>query len=282
MKSALVIIIAAILVLHVPAGSAGKARILLYDVDFGTPPHTVGEPPVTGTGDPPRKTPTSIPFGDPTVVEELGLLTDQPCAFGNGTTWYDQLQFNIGADYPGGFDESYDIYNIEMDILIRELINSQFTILLDVPHVHNIYFNADGTMHSLPAGLDATFEFGVPLHLEVNFDIPNRVWMIRLNDEVVHSDHHAGNDFRSMRLNLTGEHINDSVGIDNFKIYGEALPNLHVCCINGYCHLTSYIECDILEGEYHSDWDNCGPPDPCEEGTPVNRVTWGAIKSTYR
>ncbi len=31
--------------------------VLLYDVDFGTPPHTVGQPPVVGEGRPPRDRP---------------------------------------------------------------------------------------------------------------------------------------------------------------------------------------------------------------------------------
>ncbi|MFB3106698.1 MAG: hypothetical protein ACE1ZA_17490, partial [Pseudomonadales bacterium] len=53
----------------------------LYDIDFGSPPHTVGLPPATGAGRPPRDTVSTIVFGSPTVVSGFGALTDQPLEF---------------------------------------------------------------------------------------------------------------------------------------------------------------------------------------------------------
>ena len=64
--------------------AAEPALGVLYDVDFGSPPHTVGLPPVVGGGPPPRNTISSIPFGTPTVVASFGLLADQPCRRGSG------------------------------------------------------------------------------------------------------------------------------------------------------------------------------------------------------
>ena len=74
------------LVLFVLALAAPAEAVLLYDVDFGTPPHTVGQPPVTGTGPAPRETPTGSLGGDPTVLAAFEDMIDQPCCFGNGTT----------------------------------------------------------------------------------------------------------------------------------------------------------------------------------------------------
>jgi len=281
MKHMLMIIVIALFAISASIEDVSATRILLYDVDFGTPPHIVGEPPVVGTGDPPRDTPTSIPFGDPTVVEALGLLTDQPCSFGNGTTGYDQLQFTVQADYPGGFDEQYEVYHLEMDVLVEELIGSYFVLLIDAPQVHNIYFNADGTMTSFPAGLDATFGFGVPYCLKVTFDIPRDRWRVWLNGELIHHTNHAGSFMRSFRYNLSGNHVDDSVGIDNVRIYGENLPINHVCCVGEVCYIRDFDDCEAMGGEFHWEWDSCEPVNPCET-TPTRKTSWGVIKSTYR
>jgi hypothetical protein len=75
------------------AGSA-NGQVLLYDVDFGTPPHVVGQPPVLGDGPAPRNTASTIPMGEPLVVAALGALANQPCAFGDHpSAMYDQLTF---------------------------------------------------------------------------------------------------------------------------------------------------------------------------------------------
>jgi len=282
MKAVLVVTVVAILAFDSSPANAGEAQQLLYDVDFGSPPHTVGEPPVTGAEDPPRGTPTGISFGDPTVVEALGLLTDQPCAFGNRTTGYDQLEFAMPDHARDGFPESYDIYHLKMDVLIERLTGSDFVLLLDIPHVHNIYFNADGTMTTFPSGLNSTFEFGVPLLLEVTYDIPGDNWTIRVDGEVIYSDDHAGTVFRSFRVNLTGEHIDDAVALDNIQVWGENRPVLHVCCVGEECFLTDYDGCDAMGGEYHPELDECEPQEPCLDPTPVRSTSWGGLKAVYR
>jgi|GEM_PF-2873239 len=202
-------------------------EVLLYDVDFGSPPHTPGLPPVTGAGAAPRDTPTFIRFGNPTVVTALGSLTDQPCAFGNGTSGYDQLQFVTGADYGGGFPEAYDSYYIEMDVLVEELDNvviwNNFTILLDTPTVRNIYFRPDRTIRFYQPGGGAalgTYEFGVPVALAMNLDIVSGQLIIWLDGEEVFAGQVGPEQLRSVRLNLNGERPDDSAAVDNLRIYG--------------------------------------------------------------
>src|SRR5262249_48461286 len=74
--------------------------IVLYDVDFGTPPNTVALPPVpapaTGALPPPRDT-VSGAFGNVTVVDSFGPLLDHPIEFNgalpNPSSSF--VQFNI-------------------------------------------------------------------------------------------------------------------------------------------------------------------------------------------
>ncbi len=56
-----------------------------------------------------------------------------------------------------------------------------------------------------------------------------------------------------------------------------------VCCLAGAeCYLLAESECAAMEGVWHPEWNSCGPPNPCEGGTPVEHTTWGAIKAAYR
>ena len=57
-----------------------------------------------------------------------------------------------------------------------------------------------------------------------------------------------------------------------------------VCCIDiHYCIIVNtQMECEGQGGIFHPEWDNCGPPDPCEQFTPLNDASWGKIKGMYR
>ncbi len=156
-------------------------------------------------------------------MDAVGLLTDQPCSFGNGTTGYDQLQFETGGDPP-----------------------------LGVPHL-----------------------------LEVTFDIPSDLWRVWLDGVLVLSTEHSGNVLEHIRFNLTGDHADNSVAVDNIQLYGENLPIHHVCCVGEECYLTTQDECPAMLGEYHWEWDACEPVNPCAS-TPARESSWGTIKSAFK
>lgn len=55
-----------------------------------------------------------------------------------------------------------------------------------------------------------------------------------------------------------------------------------VCCLGHACYLVSEDECAALQGEWHTGWESCGPPNPCDIYTPAERSSWGGIKVRYR
>ena len=230
------ILIVAIALWVVP-GSALAGGVLLYDVDFGTPPHTPGEPPVTGTGPAPRETPTQIVFGEPLVVAALGALDDQPCAFGwHASDPYDQLKFatGLGGD---GFPEAYDSYHIEMDLIVEASAASfTFTILLDTPTVRNIYFYDDGQIRAWPCPGEyiGTYEYGVPLFLEIDLDVANDQLTITKDSDVLWSGDCEIEVLRAIRLNMDQTtDAPDPVAVDNFRVYGGGGPSECVGDIDG-------------------------------------------------
>ena len=120
------------------AGSLGKDKTaptsggtLLYDLEFGSPPHTVGLPPVTGAGAAPRKTVRSIIFGTPTVVSTFGVLANQPLEFDSFDGTGDQIQLSLN-DMPSG-----NGYIIDFEVVVASVESSllPFRILLDTPQI---------------------------------------------------------------------------------------------------------------------------------------------------
>ncbi len=208
------------------AGSA-FATELLYDVDFGTPPHTIGQPPETGDGPPPRDRPSEIVFGDPTVVAAFGVFTDQPCEFGNGTSGYDQLKFITSATAPGGFGVAYENYHVEMNVLIGEIsgtAGNTFRMFVDLPTAHSVKFGGDNSISVYPGGVIGSYTDGVPVFLEIDVDMINDTWSISLDGTPAYSAPTTVDDLRTVRINLDGASSSDAAAIDDFKVYGDYEP----------------------------------------------------------
>ena len=257
---------------------------LLYDVDYDTPPHIVGAPPVVGTGPAPRRTPSSIWFGDPTVVASHGPLTDQPCRFGNGTTGYDQLEFYARGGSPSGFPNAYDNYHIEMIGVVTSLSGStsnDFTVLIDIPTAYSVRFRADGSIYVWPTGVViGTYSIGTPFLLEIDLDVAGDMWRVSLDGSELYSAPASADELRAVRVNLTGQYTDDQAAMDEFKVYGGGMPPEEaVCCFSDYtCQIMTEELCLASNGEWHPEWDSC-TPNPC---VPSDVPLFDAAQSAIR
>lgn len=199
--------------------------VLLYDVDFGSPPHVIGQAPVLGTDPAPRQTLTRIVFGNPIVVENLGSLADQPMHLaGPGSTQFDYSQVEMGiASEFDGFSEDFPRYLIEMDVLVELLQDDDFTIFLDTPNVRNIYFGPDGRI-SVTDPIRYTYTVGtysttVSTKLLVDVDLTKEIWVVSINGAVIYSGDFNADRFNKIRLSLARSSQN-IVAVDNIKVYG--------------------------------------------------------------
>jgi hypothetical protein len=193
---------------HGPTGlsSAGalfsNPPILLYDVDFGTPPHTVGQPPVVsgpvlGGYPAPRDVPTWIfPFRPPGyvfVVAEEGVMDQQPLRLGGGTSRIAQLGFGISNPFgDGGFDFQFPNYHFEMTVMMVSTAAGQLSVFFDGPTAHAVRFKGDGQIHAHTLGDDGYIETigqwkpGVPARLVVDINRnADSHWTIALDGKEV-------------------------------------------------------------------------------------------------
>jgi len=168
--------------------------ILLYDVDFGTPPHTVGQSPVVGGGPASRDVPTRINFGAPTVVAAEGVMDRQPLRFGSGIHPFDQLSFGIGNKFDdGGFDFQLPRYHFELTVMM--VSPGSLKIFFDGPSAHSVHFSSSGgnQIRVLKPGADSYdvaiggWEPGVPQRLVVDIYRRQKRWTIALDGEEVFS-----------------------------------------------------------------------------------------------
>jgi hypothetical protein len=167
----------------IPTATPIPTPILLYDVDFGTPPHTAGALPVTGAGAFPRDTISNINFGTPTVVSTFESLTDQPLLFGPS---FDQIVFSV--DRPQG-RPTFLSYCVENRILISESLGNDlnYNILFDsLRGIEYIQFRLG--FINVSGRRMGEYERGEVLLVRSEIDIPSDDWKLFVNGELVYSD----------------------------------------------------------------------------------------------
>jgi hypothetical protein len=65
------------------------------------------------------------------------------------------------------------------------------------------------------------------------------------------------------------------------EVCGITNPVIGACCTHAGCMMSSPASCEQHGGTWMGDGTDCSP-DPCSPPTPVERTTWGRIKSGYR
>ncbi|RME38784.1 MAG: hypothetical protein D6788_06740 [Planctomycetota bacterium] len=223
----------------VPPATPPTGAAVLYDIAFGTPPHVLNQPPVNGTGAPPRDRVTGIPFGSPTVVSSVGALTDQPLLFDivlTSPTGLELIEMDIGpnASLSGGFPflGLPAAYHVETDVLIDSLGSfagsaGSFVLLLDSPEAHQILFRDTGDITARVLGNGGyavnigTYQPGVPVHVEVDVDAVQQTWAISIDGAPSFAGGFPISPLQPMnqiRIALSVGAVSDRAAIDNVLV----------------------------------------------------------------
>jgi hypothetical protein len=170
---------------------AGRADAILYDLDFGTPPHTVGLPPVTGAGPAVRETVSAINNGTPLVVAAAGALVDQPCFFSSYDGQGDQIQLDLW-DLPLSSN-----YTLDVDVLvIGGEPQAELAFNFDTPDVRTVRFLGDGTVMGFVPGVGdlllGAYVPGQVVRLSVEVVLDADFWTISLDGAEVYAGSFGG------------------------------------------------------------------------------------------
>jgi len=218
-----------------------RTGTLLYDVDFSSPYHTVGQPPTLHPQNqqPPRLGPSNR-VGDPTVTTAVGALINQPCRYGQVSTDYDMLKFvtALRTHYDNGFDELYDTYHLELNLLLQEMdADSSFNIIMDKYPNGNFslqFFNGLVMAYPGPA-LIGSYTPGIPIFVEVDMDLTAGWWTVSLDEVEVYSAPESIGELQDIRME--GPYGLYTLGLDDIII-----------CGNGECHPDPYISSHPVSG----------------------------------
>ncbi len=133
-RSALAGLVATFLVLGLGGqATADGTFIVLYDVDFDSPTHTLDSAPTLGNAPAPRATPTAIRRSPVTVVSAYGGLTAQPMAFPGPRG---DVAFAL-SDLPPCPD-----YRLAMDVVV----DNDLRLILSTPVANVVHFQSNGNV----------------------------------------------------------------------------------------------------------------------------------------
>lgn len=164
-----------------------SAEETYYQLDFSGEPYTPYEPIKVDDSD---RTPSSIPFGQLEVIDDLDGKLDQALFFnttGNKPHFfYDQISFEVGKNQP--------TYHVGFDVVIKGLIGStnHFTVLMKLPYVSNVIFQNNGKIRpnapidNRPDQFDVPYQEGVPIRVDISIDLPKKRRVVLIDGKEVY------------------------------------------------------------------------------------------------
>ncbi|HWN83022.1 MAG TPA: FlgD immunoglobulin-like domain containing protein, partial [Candidatus Udaeobacter sp.] len=172
----------------------------------------------------PRETVSQVMFGIPTVVAALGALTDQPLLFTSFDGQGDQIKFQLDDLAAASF------YCFQADVVVTETQTNPdgvLTFYFDAlpGGVRTVFFEPDGEIRARigadPSDLIGTSTLGTAVHLQVEIDLVNDLWVISLDGEEVWADSFgAVNSLAALRVStpVTASPAHLTAAIDNLTI----------------------------------------------------------------
>ncbi|UCE85581.1 MAG: hypothetical protein JSU66_14790 [Deltaproteobacteria bacterium] len=210
---------------------------LIYDVDFSSPTHLVGEPPALGAGPLPRATPTSLSTNTSTatVVAGFGALSDQPLLLeGTSGITLTTVRFVLNDVETGIFD----YHTIELDVLVDALSSlSTFSVFVDSTQINRLTFSPFNEISGTGAisvtnsihGIQTigSYQAGDVVSVAIDFDEVAQTWSIRLDGTPVFSDDAVVTGQPAVRLVLqrsAATAADHRAAVDNFSITSVPEP----------------------------------------------------------
>jgi len=199
-----------------------------YNIDFSSPPHTVGSLPNTGAS---PDLISRVRAGEPVVEASFGSLTSQPLVFNPNVYTYEQIELDLGL----GYDNYKLSFDMETDNLAGSLYN--FGVIFDTPQVRNLNFHGSAgiytwTPYSGGGGTIGSLVDNQLMHVEVEIDLIANRWTVDTGIHPLVSRYFttSGDDVESIRFNLSPRIANApldpsvSVGIDNIVVTSNVIP----------------------------------------------------------
>jgi MYXO-CTERM domain-containing protein len=181
-------------ILGLLAGSVRAAAdpTSVYEVDFDGAPHSIGAPPVEGTGPVPRLTPSGLSVSGDSTAAVVDATAEFPSPHveltGADANSQATLRFALNDA-----ETTFDHFLIEADVSVEELMpGSVFQIFVDSPTINRLAFapsNAGTGPISVFNGNSGgsltigTYTVGTPVHVGIDFDVPAQRWSVLLDDQ---------------------------------------------------------------------------------------------------
>ena len=212
---------------------APAQAVVLYDVTFDAPTHTVGSAPAIALGPAPRDTPSSLQIFNPadtsaTVVASHGALGDRPLEMVAVNNAGGLGGLNLGFDLSDfGLPISRTEFSLDFDIIVEETGQNQVAAFLDAPSIHVTRFLPNGEIRMTGrAGVNdllGTWSPGELFHVSMTYSNVTGEWSSRLNGGAVSTGVSDQLELDSIRIGSTTARTS-LFYVDNVLIQAFVVP----------------------------------------------------------
>lgn len=190
---------------------------VLYNIDFSAPTHVLGS--TVSTSDD-SDTPTRTIFGNPVVVNQEGILSNNSLLFNSNDSQngYEQIELAI--------DRRYDQYFISFEIYHENLsgIKNNFSVLFDTPQVRNLKFSGlNNTISTFIPFIGSQFlepiSDGISHSVILSLDLVTESWDITIDNKLFATRDFRANSIESIRFSLAPAIVGSDGDLSKTNVY---------------------------------------------------------------
>ncbi|MEM9410899.1 MAG: hypothetical protein AAGA30_07285 [Planctomycetota bacterium] len=245
-----------------------SGQVLLYDITFDSPLHTLNQPPTTEFGPPIRNTPSRIDLGNASDIEGeivvesfLDMVRPVEMAVFDPILGSPSGGVQFICDLDDGELPEFEKYVFEFEIALDSYPGAVgegsggVGISIGAFGIAGIRLADAGTINLIDSGIPpvviGSYECNQVINVQLIYDSSNSIWSANVDGMILHVGQFDGGqqeDFRIAETNSSPS-IESRTYIDNLKVFGLVLGDIDGDGVANLNDVGPFVE-QLLDGQF--------------------------------